>query len=66
MKDRSPCIDCKDRYPGCQGRCDKGITYFKQRKAKKEVAKAAKSFENMIANYKISRIVETKEKAGIK
>ncbi|MGI6728425.1 MAG: hypothetical protein ACOX4P_07750 [Anaerovoracaceae bacterium] len=66
MKKKSPCIDCINRYPGCQGKCEQGIAYSKKLKEQREAIKAAKSYEGMINNYKIARIAETKQRLGIK
>lgn len=62
----SPCLGCELRQPGCHSKCEKGIEHSKQLKAKRESVKAAKSYEDMINNYKITQITKTKAKCGMK
>ncbi len=63
---KNPCYNCEKRTPGCQSSCMEGIAYSKHRKEQRERIKAEKSKEQMYLNFKISQVVSTKNKAGVR
>jgi len=65
MKDRSPCISCKHRSPGCQSRCEIGRAYFKRQAEERERIRTEQRKESDFSTYKFERIQDTMKKAGM-
>jgi len=66
MRDRSPCLGCKHRSPGCQSRCEMGKKYWARQNEKNEAARAERNKEQAFTAFKIDRVYETKKGAGMK
>ena len=54
----APCLNCKDRHPGCHDRCE---TYQKYRKQKDE-ANERKRMEGAIDGYQIAQMRKSVKK----
>lgn len=65
MKDRSPCLGCKHRSPGCQSRCEIGRAYFKRQAERNEAVKAAKNKENAVKSVIISQMIKQRGYGGL-
>jgi len=65
VKEKSPCENCEPpiRYPGCQCKCQIGLTYSRKVREKTERARAARNEEQSLAVYKFDRIADTKKKS---
>lgn len=62
MKDRSPCIGCKHRSPGCQSRCEIGRAYFKRMAEERERANAERRKDKAFDSFKSERVYESKRR----
>ncbi|MBR0598352.1 hypothetical protein [Sinanaerobacter chloroacetimidivorans] len=65
MKSKSPCLDCKNRYPACHSTCEIGKAYSKSLEEERALIRAIRSQERTYNEYKSRRIFETKKKYGI-
>lgn len=64
MKNKSPCIDCNEREPACQSRCDIGREYWARDREHREKVKAARIAENIADTAKVNAIRRTKHLMG--
>ena len=64
MKDRSPCIACKHRSPGCQSRCDIGKKYWTRIREANDKVRAARAAENNADRSAIEGVLRSKARAG--
>lgn len=64
MKDRSPCISCKHRSPGCQGRCEIGRKHFKRQAEERDRIRAARADENSAVRSTVEGVLRSKARAG--
>lgn len=62
MKDRSPCLGCKHRSPGCQAHCEIGKAYFRRMAEERERIRAEHRKENLADGFAVDRIVEQKKR----
>lgn len=65
MKDKSPCLDCTERRPGCHSICIKGIVHNAKNKTRKATEKAEWEKELDFNSFKIGAIQVSKKKSGV-
>lgn len=65
MRDRSPCIACKNRSPGCQSRCEIGKAYWKRQQEINEQIRRERDKERSYNEYKGERVFATKKRYGM-
>lgn len=65
MKSKSPCLDCKNRHPGCHSTCAAGKAYAEKLEEKRDLVRTMKGQERLYSEYKACRIFETKKKYGM-
>jgi len=59
------CQNCKDRFLGCHGVCEKYIAAKKEYDAKKAVASKQRNREGDYYDYKINAIMKNKKRKGL-
>lgn len=62
MKDRSPCISCKHRSPGCQSKCEIGRAYFKRQQEQNETIRSERNKDKTFDSFKSERVFETRKR----
>lgn len=65
MRSKSPCLDCKNRYPGCHSICEAGKAYAQKSEEKRALVRMMKGQERVYSEYKACRIIETKKRYGM-
>jgi hypothetical protein len=65
MRDRSPCIACKHRSPGCQSRCELGRKYFKKQAEERDRVNSERRKDKTFDSFKSERVYESKKRAGV-
>lgn len=64
MRDRSPCLGCKHRSPGCQSRCEIGRKYWARIRETNDRVRAARAAENSADRSAIEGVLRSKARAG--